>query len=168
MAIECFEINWTKPFPLEKIARQIEAKRGGIYFIFKSGVGKPYYIGKATNFEKRLNTHKQAFSRIMSEAELKRCTVRLGLISSFETTHMSDTFTSTQLGSIENFFITQLQPKGNGGNTKKRDTGKYPLIAINTGNLCTGMGKYMSQSNDLLKALGKSTTKKRASSASWL
>ena len=167
MAIECFKIEWTKPFPLDKVLLQPEAKGGGIYFLFKGGTRKPLYIGKATRFDNRLSTHKQSLFRMMSEAERKRCTARLGLISSFERNRMSDTITPAQLGSVENFFITKLQPKGNGDSTKKRDTGKYPLIVINTGNLCNGLEKFMSQSTELLKALGKTTTKKKSSFEPW-
>jgi len=168
MAIECFKIEWTKAFPLDKVLLQPEAKRGGIYFLFKGGIRKPYYVGKATRFDSRLSTHKQSFFRMMSETERKKCSVRLGFISSFEKSHMSDTITPTQLSSIENFFITKLQPTGNGESTKQRDTGKYPLIAINTGSLPYGLDKFMSQSTELLKALGKTTAKKKSFSESWL
>ncbi|HEY40300.1 MAG TPA: hypothetical protein G4O18_00375 [Dehalococcoidia bacterium] len=167
MAIECFKIEWTKPFLFDKVLLQPEAKRGGVYALFKKGTTKAYYIGKATRFDSRLSIHRQSIFRLMSEAERKRCFVRLGLISSFEVNHMSDTVSASQLGGIENFLITRLQPIGNGDSTKRRDTAKYPMIVINTGNTFGGLQKYMSQSSELLKALGKTTTTRRKTYDPW-
>lgn len=164
MAIECFKIEWTKPFPFDKALLQPQAKRKGVYGLFKGKAQKLYYIGKSGTFGNRLSFHRQSIFRMMSEPERKRCYISFGVISSFEISHMTDVVTDTQIRSIENFLITTLQPIGNGRNTK-RDTGKLPMIIANTGTLFKGLQKFMSQNNELLQVLGKTTAKKRTSSS---
>ena len=166
MAIECFKVEWTKPFPFGEVLLQPEAKMGGVYALFRGEAKKLYYIGKATRFDNRLSSHRQSVFRMMSETERKKCSVSLGITSSFEVNRMSDT-TPAQLGSIENFLITRLQPVGNGDSTKRRDTGKYPLILINAGSVFKPLEKFMSQSPDLLKAHGKTITTRKKKSASY-
>jgi len=165
MAIECFEIKWTKTYPFDKALLQPEAKRGGVYALFKGEVKKPHYIGKATRFDNRLSKHKRSIFRMMNEAERKKCYISFGIVSSFEISHMTDVVTDTQLSSIENFLIMRLQPIGNGDSTKKRYTGKLPMIIANTGNVFNGLNKFMSQNNELLQVLGKTTKSKSTSSS---
>ena len=163
MAIECFKIEWTKPSPFDKALLKPEAKRGGVYALFKGETKKPYYIGKANRFDKRLSTHKQTIFRMMSEAERRKCRISFGIVSSFETSHMTDVIPAVQLGPIENFLIMRVQPIGNGDSTKKRYTGRLPMIIANTGSVFRGLNKFMSQNNELLQVLGKATTRKSTS-----
>jgi len=167
VAVECFKIEWTRLFPFDKALLQPEAKRGGVYSLFKGENQKPHYIGKANRFDKRLTTHKRAIFRMMSETERKKCRISFGIVSSFEMSRMSDAVTDAQLRSIENFPITRIQPIGNGDSTKKRDTGKFPMIIANTGTLFKGLKRLMSQSDELLRVLGKDTKKKSVSSLAW-
>ena len=165
MAIECFKIEWTKTYPFDKALLQPEAKRGGAYALFKGETKKPYYIGKATRFDKRLSTHKRAIFRIMNKDERKKCRISFGIVSSFEISHMTDVITDAQLRSVENFLIMRIQPIGNGDSTKRRYTGKIPMIIANTGNVFTGLQKFMSQNKELLQVLGKTTKSKSTSSS---
>ena len=161
MAIECFKVEWTKPIQFTKVALRPEAKSGGVCALFKGAASKALYIGKATRFADRITTHKQTTFRMMGETERKKCFVRLGLVSSFEVDQMTDISTGPHLNTVENFFITRLQPVGNGGSTKIRDTSKHPIIVVNTGAVFNGVSKYMSQSDELLKVLGKTATPKK-------
>ncbi|OGO25316.1 MAG: hypothetical protein A2144_09755 [Chloroflexi bacterium RBG_16_50_9] len=167
MAIECFKIEWTKPFPLDTIATQQESRRGGIYALFQGNSRRAFYIGKATRFDQRLVTHKQSFYRMLKPAQRNKLYVRLGIVQSFEISSMSDVISGYQLASIENFFITRLPNLNNGENTKKKDTCRYPLVIANTGNLFSGIDKYMSQNKELLKLFGKSTTIRKKRVSSW-
>jgi hypothetical protein len=163
MPIECFKIEWTKSLPFNKALLQPEAKRRGVYALFKGNIKKPYYIGKARTFDNRLSIHKQSIFRMMSEAERKKCYISFGIVSSFKISHMTDAITDAELRSVESFLITRIQPIGNGDSTKKRYTGKLPMIIANTGSMFKGLQKFMSQNNDLLKVLGKATKRKSAS-----
>jgi hypothetical protein len=61
MAIECFEIRWTKPYPLEKVTKQSDANEKGVYIRSKLSAGKmtPTYLGKSTDFRERSKTHEK-------------------------------------------------------------------------------------------------------------
>jgi len=165
MAIECFKIEWTKLFSFDKALLQPQAKRKGVYGLFKGKAQKLYYIGKSGTFGNRLSFHRQSIFRMMSEPERKRGYISFGTVSSFEISHMTDIVTDTQIRSIENSLIMTLQPIGNGGSTKIRDTGKLPMIIVNTGTLFKGLQKFMSQNKELLQVLGKNATRKKASSS---
>jgi len=167
MAIECFEIKWTKPFLLDTIATQQESRYGGIYALFQGSARKAFYIGKATQFGQRLRTHKQSFYRMLKPSQRKKLYVRLGIIQSFRVSSMYDVKSGYQLACVENFFITRLPDLNNGENTKKKDTSKYPMIIANTGNLFSGVDKYMSQNKELLKLLGKSTIARKKRVSDW-
>ena len=167
MAIECFKIAWTKSSPFDKALLKPEAKRGGVYALFKGETKKPLYIGKANRFDKRLSTHKQTIFRMMSEAERRKCRISFGIVSSFDISHMTDAITDAQLGGIENFLIMKVQPSGNGDSTKKRYTGKLPIIIANTGSVFRGLNRFMSQNKELLQVLGKATTRRSTSYDEW-
>ena len=170
MAIDLFQIEWTKLFPFNTALLQPETKEKGVYALYRSA-GKAkrlYYIGKSGELGDRLGAHKQSMFRMMSEAERKKCFVSFGLISFFGRSRMSRDIDDTQLKSVENFLITSLQPIGCGENTKKRYTGDYPMIVVNTGKVAKPFNKFMSQSSELLKILGKDTATKKKPASSWL
>jgi hypothetical protein len=164
MAIECFEIKWTKLFPLSEIANQPEIKQGGVYarIIITGGTKKLHYIGKSTDFRQRTRYHRQATSHL--GFDLKKHYISLGIVSVFDGIIMSPKCTSNQLNDVESYLRNTARPKGNDPSTLKGYNGS-PIIIVNTGTIPKPLKKFMSHSPILLKVLGKgTTTKKRASS----
>jgi len=169
MAIECFEIKWTKQYPFEKALTQPEANEGGVYALYraKGNTKNLHYIGKSKEFASRFSTHKRNTSHMMTESELKRCYVSFGMISSFETSRLTPSTNPDHLKVVENFLLVKLDPTGNHSNTKRRYIGDYPIIIANTGKFTKPFRKLMSQSDDLIKMLTGTTKNKTTSADSW-
>ncbi len=173
MAIELFQIEWTKPYLFGEALHAPEASESGVYALFRShGESKKlHYVGKTADFRTRFGTHKRAAARMLTDAELKKCSVCFGLVWSFEKTRLSRDVTPEQLGRVERFLINRLQPTGCGTNTKLGYASEYPMIVVNAGKVIKPFEKIMSHNPDILKLLGKkpttTTTKKRKAFSAW-
>jgi hypothetical protein len=168
MAIEVFQITWTKHFPLDKALDQPEAKEGGIYALFKGTASSKrlHLIGKTKEFMGRFSTRKQYAANMMTETERKNCHVCFGLISSFDISRMSNNTDDTQLRYIESFFINKFNPEGNDPSTKKGYKGS-PIIIINGGKVTKPFEKVMTHNPDLIKLLKKNLKTSRSSDSSY-
>ncbi|MDO8717301.1 MAG: GIY-YIG nuclease family protein [Dehalococcoidales bacterium] len=160
MAIEFFEINWTKLHPFEKALTQPQVKEGGVYALYKliGSSKKLLYVGKSKDFETRFCSHKNAADHLNTTNDRKKCFVSFGLISSYEKSRMSNDITPQQLKAVENFLIVALNPIGNGDSTKKRYTSDIHAIIVNTGVVAKPLNKFMSHNPQLLTLIGKSKT----------
>ena len=165
MAIECFEIRWTKPFPLEEVTKQSEVNEEGVYVRSKISRGKmmPTYLGKSTDFRERSKPHK--LYTAYSGADMSKQYISLGTIYSFEKTQMVLGCSSSQLAHIENYLRNEADLKGNDPSTKKGYSGP-PIIIINNGRVPKPLRKIMSHNDPLVKLLTATIKPKRKSSAS--
>ena len=134
MAIEVFQIEWTKPQPLDRALTQATAHEGGIYLILEDNdVGiKPQYIGKTKDFYTRSSTHRNYAMHLLSETKQRKYTISFGLLSCFDKSHISHDATPEQLRDVESFFINEFNPKGNSDATKKGYKG-HPILIFNIG-----------------------------------
>ena len=133
MAIECYKVEWTKPYPFKEAVNRPEARQVGIYAIYKtaSSKQKPLYIGKSQDLGRRLGEHQQGFSHIGGK-NTKKLSYSFGTIYSLSGSITTADISPQQLRDVESFFINELQPLGNGAATKKRYKGAS-LIVINIG-----------------------------------
>ena len=133
MAIEVFQIEWTKLQPLDKALTQAIAQEGGVYIIVESTTNgmKPLYIGKTTSFYNRSSTHRNYASHL-TVTKSKKYSISFGIISCFDKSHISHDITPEQLKEIESFFINEFKPHGNDLSTKKGYKGQ-PIIIFNSG-----------------------------------
>jgi hypothetical protein len=167
MAIECFEIKWTKPFSLEDVANQTEVDNKGVYirFIVSRNKKTPHYLGKSTDFRERSRYHRLATAHLGSD--LKKYHISLGVVYSFERTEMTLGCTPSQLKDIENYLRNKLRLKGNDPSTLKGYNGS-PIVIINTGVVPKPIQKIMSHNPNLLKLITESVKPKRKpASSSW-
>ena len=153
MAVEIFRVEWTKPQAFDQALTQAESQQGGLYAMLKvsRGVTNLSYIGKSKEFQKRFGTHRNSASHMMSDVDLKKCSVTFGIISSFEQSQMSHNITPEQLKDIESFYINHYRPLGNDPSTKKGYKGNT-IISFNTGK-CFQKQKIVSNSENLVKLL---------------
>jgi hypothetical protein len=155
MAIEVFKVEWTKVFPFDKALTQSASQEGGIYIMYKKGrsdIATLFYIGMSKDFQKRFGTHRNAASHMMTDADLKKCFVNFGIVTSFETSHLSHSFTTEQLHDLESYLINEVKPIGNSDSTKKGYKG-LPIVVFNTGTKSRHLNKVMSSCSDLVKLL---------------
>jgi len=151
--IDLFQVTWTKPTPLTTALTQAESQESGIYAMLKK-VGENFnlfYIGKSADFYKRSGTHRNNISHMMTEAEIKKCYIAFGLITTFEHSQMSHTISPEQLKDIESFYINYYRPVGNSDSTKKGYKGNT-IISFNSGK-CFQKHKIISNSENLVKLL---------------
>jgi len=153
MAVEIFRVDWTKLQTFNEALTQSESQAGGIYALAKlyRGDYNLFYIGKSKDFQKRFGTHRNSASHLMSDADIDKCFVSFGLISSFEQSQMSHNFTDAQLKDIESFYINFYRPIGNSEATKKGYKGNT-IISFNTGKYFQ-KHKIISNSDNLIKLL---------------
>jgi hypothetical protein len=153
MPVEIVRIEWTKPQAFDQALTQAESQQGGLYALLKvsRAVTTLSYIGKSIDFHKRFGTHRNSTSHMMSDAELKKCFVTFGIISSFEQSQMSHNITPEQLKDAESFYINHYRPLGNDPSTKKGYKGNT-IISFNTGK-CFQKQKIISNSESLIKLL---------------
>jgi len=165
MTIECFEIRWTKPYPLEEVTKQDEVNEQGVYIRSKMSGGKmiPTYLGKSTDFRGRSKSHKQYTA--YSGADMSKQYISLGIIYSFEKTQMVLGCLSNQLTHIENYLRNKADLKGNDPVTKKGYNGP-PILIINTGRIPKPLKKVMSHNPPLVELLAANIKPKRVPSAS--
>jgi hypothetical protein len=169
MAIEVFQVEWTKLLRFDRALTQSVAQEGGIYamYVETPRIYQLHYIGKSKDFYKRSGTHRNSASHLMTEAQQKKCFISFGLISCFEKSRMSHDITPEQLRDIESFFINEFKPHGNDQSTKKGYKG-HPIIVFNTGKRGF-MGETLSNCPDLIKLLKANlTTRTRSSVSSYL
>jgi len=153
MAIELFRVDWTKLQTFDTALTQAESQEGGIYAMFRLYRGNYtlFYIGKSKEFQKRFGTHRNSASHLMSDADINKCFVTFGIITTFEQSQMSHNFTDEQLKDIESFYINNYRPAGNSEATKKGYKG-HTIISFNTGK-CFQKHKIISNSENLIKFL---------------
>jgi hypothetical protein len=166
MAIELFQVEWTKIQTFNQALNQAVSQESGIYAMYKktgSNINL-HYIGKSKDFYKRSSTRRNAMNQMMTDAEAKKTFIGFGLISCFDKSRMSHDITPEQLKNIESFFINYFKPIGNDAITKKGYRG-HTIIVFNTGK-CFTKSKYISNSPELLKLLKVSFTTKSRSTVS--
>jgi hypothetical protein len=165
MAIDCYKIEWTKPFPYKEAANRPEARQLGIYAIIETVKSKKIisYIGKSQELGRRIGDHEQGFSHSENTNNQKQL-YSFGTIYSLSGSITTAAITATQLHEVESFFINKLQPVGNGKATKKRYKGTS-LIVINIGKLAY-LEKIMSHNEELLKLIKMNLKTKKATSSS--
>ena len=153
MAIEVFQIEWTKPQPLDKALTQSAAQEGGIYAIGQINANgtKLQYVGKTKEFYGRSSTHMNYASHLNTKTQLKKYFIAFGLISCFDKSRMSHDITPEQLKDVESFFINFYKPEGNSPATKKGYRG-HPIIVFNTGKKVFKL-KTLTNCPDLVKLL---------------
>jgi hypothetical protein len=155
MAIEIFNVEWTKLLPFDKALNQSTAHEGGVYLLFrKTGQNfKLYNIGMTKDFYKRFGTHRSNTSRLMPEADIKKRFVSFGVVTAFETSRMTHDVTTQQLHDLESFLINDKKPEGNDPSTKKGYKGQA-IIVMNKG--MKGLfNKTMTSCPDIVKLLKK-------------
>ena len=156
MAIECYKVEWTKPYPFKEAVNRPEARQIGIYAIYRSaGSKKPQYIGKSQELGRRLGEHQQGFSHT-GVKDTKKIFYSFGTIYSLSGSITTADISPQQLRDVESFFINELQPLGNDIATKKHYKG-ISLIVINTGKPVP-FSKVMAHNKDLLKLLKTNLT----------
>jgi hypothetical protein len=166
MAIEVFQVEWTKLLLFDQARMQSSAQEGGIYIEAReTSRGKElYYIGKAKEFYGRSRTHQNYASHELNKTEQKKRFITFGLITSFEKSRLSHEITPEQLKEIESFFINYYRPAGNNAITKKGYKG-HPIIVFNTGKRGF-MSKTVTSCPDLVKFLKTNlTTQTRATTS---
>lgn len=164
MAIECYKIEWTKPYSFKEAINRPEARQLGIYAIYDTIKTKKrlIYIGKSQEIGRRLVEHQQGISHFMGKTSKKpHCS--FGTIYSLSGSITTADISQKQLRDVESFFINEFQPSGNNSSTKKRYKGTS-LIVINTGKPIS-FGKIVAHNKDLLKLIKATLTTKKSTSA---
>lgn len=166
MPIECYKIDWSKPFSFTEAVNQPEARQLGIYAIYKTVSAKKIlcYIGKSQEIGRILSEHKQGISHMFSEKDIKKHCVCFGTIYWLRGSISTVDISPQQLREVESFFINELRPDGNGESTKKRYIGESVII-INTGKLIS-LDKVMAHNKELLKLLKDNLVTKKPKSSS--
>jgi len=167
MAIDCYKIEWTKPFSFKEAIARPEARQLGIYIIYRTinSKKKLWYIGKSQEVGRRIGEHQKGASHT-GDKDINKVSYSFGTIYSLSGSITTAVITPTQLHEVESFLINKLKPKGNGDSTKIRYKGTS-LIVINTGKLVY-LEKIMAHNEDLLKLIKENlTTKKPIFSSDW-
>jgi hypothetical protein len=162
MSIDCYKVEWTKPFSFKQAINRPEARHLGIYAFYVKANTKNnlLYIGKSQEIGRRIIEHQQGLSHF-EKNNMKNITVRFGTIYSLNDNITTADISPKQLHNVESFFINKLQPDRNSESTKKRYIG-VPLIVINIGKTIP-FDKIMAQNEDLLKLLKANINTKKKS-----
>jgi hypothetical protein len=130
MATECFKIEWTGYYSLDNAQNRPEARKLGLYAIFKPDFDERIllYIGKAAEIGARLTQHKQEWRQLYSPEELDEVEIAIGVLTSLD----GDPVDREQLKDIESLFINKYKPKRNAPSTKSAYRGRSALV-VNTG-----------------------------------
>jgi len=165
MAIDCYKIEWTKPYSFKEAVNRPEARHLGIYAIIETVKTKKIisYIVKSQELGRRIGEHQQGFSHSGNKNNQKQL-YSLGTIYSLSDNVTTAVITPAQLHDVESFFIIKLKPIGNGDSTKKLYKGTS-LIVINTGKFVC-LEKIMAHNEDLLKLIKSNLTTKKTTSSS--
>ena len=166
MAIECYKVEWTKPYSFKEAFNRPEARQFGIYAIYDTIKTKKrlIYIGKSQEIGKRLTEHQQGISHFMGKTS-KKLYCSFGTIYSLSGSITTTDISPKQLRDVESFFINEFQPSGNNASTKKRYKGTS-LIVINAGKPIS-FGKIIAHNKELLKLLKANLTAKKSTSPDW-
>lgn len=130
MATECFKIEWTGYYSLDKAKNQPEAKKLGLYAVYRvTSYGERilWYLGKATEIRARLNQHIQSWQKAFPPRELDRLQITIGALTSLD----GKSATQVQLKHIESMFLNEYHPKGNAKSTMKGYKGRSILVVSN-------------------------------------
>jgi hypothetical protein len=148
MAIEIFDIEWTKPKPFEDALTQSASHEGGIYAIYNltGSTARIIYIGTTKDFYSRSSTHRNAFSHFNSDN--KKCLISFGVVSCFGISRITDKVTTEQLHDLESFLINFEKPDGNSESTKKGYKGNA-IIVVNNGTKGS-FDKIISSNTDII------------------
>lgn len=130
MATECFKIEWTGYYSLGNAQNRPEARKLGLYAIFKTDFDDRdlLYIGKAAEIGVRLTQHKQEWRQLYSPEELDEVEIAIGVLTSLD----GDPVNREQLKDIESLFINKYKPKRNAPSTKTGYRGRSALV-VSTG-----------------------------------
>jgi hypothetical protein len=133
MATACYRIEWTGYYSLDKAKNQPEARKLGLYAVYKptfSGERILLYVGKATEIGTRLNQHRQELQKFSSPEELNELQIAIGVLTSLD----GKPATQVQLTDIESLFRNVYHPKGNAKSTMMGYTGRSALV-VSTGKI---------------------------------
>jgi predicted GIY-YIG superfamily endonuclease len=162
--MDCFKIDWTGYYSLNEAINRHEAKKMGVYAVYKPTTKKKslWYFGKATNIGKRLDDHRKEWQQALSPVQMSKLQVAIGVVKSLEREKTSQ----PQLGYIESLFINEYKPERNDLSTKKGYKGKSVLI-ISAGK--TGLfSKITTHDKNLLKQIKDNlVTKRNTANVSW-
>jgi len=164
MAIECFEIRWTKLFSYEQAETQPEARDMGVYARVIGKARRIHYIGKSKDLSERCRTYRHGDRR--SGTSTAKHYVSFGLIRSFEMNKSMPSCTPRQLTDIESYLRNIVKPKGNDISTLRGYHGN-PLLIVNTDKVLKPIQKIMTSNADLAKLIA-TKAKRKPSSSSWL
>ena len=162
--MDCFRIDWTGYYSLNDAIGRQEAKKLGVYAVYKPTTKKKslWYFGKATNIGKRLDDHRKEWQQILSPTQMSKLQVAIGVIKLLEGEKVSQ----PQLKDTESLFINEYNPERNDPSTKKGYKGKSILI-INTGKIGL-FSKITIHDKSLLKQIKDNLiTKRKTANDSW-
>jgi len=158
--MDCFKINWTGYYSLNEAKSCREAKKLGVYAVYRPIGGKKvlWYFGKATEIGARLDDHRKEWQQVLSQNQIGKLQVAIGVIEFLEGNQVSQ----KQLGHIESLYLNEYRPKRNNESTMKGYKGDSILI-INTGK--TGQfPKITVHDKPLLKLIRDNLAPRRSSS----
>ena len=162
--MDCFSITWSGFFTLDSAKSQPEARKLGLYAVYKPDSGKKllWYLGKAKEIGTRLNKHRQDWQQVLTPAQMNRLQVAIGVLEPLEGSRISP----TQLNDIESLFRHEYKPKRNDKSTTKGYTGRSVLV-ISSGK--TGLfDKITVHNKALLKSIKDNlVSKPRAVNPYW-
>jgi predicted GIY-YIG superfamily endonuclease len=164
MAIECFEIKWTGPYSLDTVQSRIEARDKGVYAVHKAR--EIFYIGKSSEFGKRLADHRREWKHALGEKGVSRLRVYTGVIHHYKSTHPSQDITSKQTANVESFLINLIKPEGNPPSDKRGYKGLMSPIIVNTGKALL-LNKVLFHNTSIEKLLKGNLTPKRRQTSTY-
>jgi hypothetical protein len=154
MPTECYKIEWTGFYTLDKAHSQPEARKLGLYAVYKPVLfDEPilWYIGKATEIGAQLNKHRQEWQKILSPEQLNELEITIGVLTSLD----GMPATERQLGDVESLFLNEYHPKGNDPSTMKGYKGRSALV-VSTGKRVK-VRKLTAHDKNLVKLIKNST-----------
>jgi len=161
MAIECFEVEWTRLFPYTEAESRPEAEKSGVYAKVIGKAKRIHYVGKSQDLSRRTGDHRRNDRRAGTSSENRY--ISFGIIYTFKGKEKMRGCTPEQLNDIESYMRYAIKPKGNASSTVKQYK-RRPLIVINTGKVLKPVQKIMTSNPELSKFIA---TKKRKTSSSW-
>jgi hypothetical protein len=147
--MDCFKIEWFGFYSLNVAKNRPEARKLGLYAVYKPASGKRvlWYIGKAKEIGSRLNQHIQEWQQVLAPKQMEKLSVTIGVIDPLEGSRISP----TQLNDIESLFRHEYKPKRNDKSTMKGYGGRS-IFVISTGKT-GGFNKITAHNKPLLKLI---------------
>lgn len=150
--MECFFVDWSKPFSVDVAERQKEATKIGVYAIYakKGKTGQLLYIGHtySQNFAKRLKQHRREWLDKTFGTKL----IRFGTVTS----RKGPRITYERVRDVEEFLIHLYRPPHNViGRKYYKGRG---ILLLNIGDIGS-LDKVASDDEEMLKLLKKAFSK---------